>query len=551
MAKKILAVVLAVAMALSAMAVTVFADKQIPLRESNKALSATSDITTVTLSCTIPVSNMYAWNTHFDAFDLTLPTNYGGNLPGQYPDMQIDWYVVLNGQPWKIQPTKKAGSTPDADIDGVAQNNVIVQTWDGVPQTYTQRIYFGTFTHNYTEGVGTTVPQTQSFGGLTSIQVMAELKFNGKDASWPLFNGTFEHNNNYGVKVAYTPAEVLNQVYGGYLTAQYLTLNTATNEYEKVPNSIAYLNNWTVTAENGATGNDTTMYFVSGTYFDYYTNGLNAATKTVAHPFTWDHNIENRGYVYGAEKVQLVVELNKQINGIANYTLYGKTQATAGMDTSGTGYDLWWNYDTKRQAISTYRVTGPIDKLVFDVPVEYLINAQYGSYNDEFAIFETVELFDNTLMSSPYTMLKSVTDATATGDTGVLSWNKYWAADGMPTDPSRSDADGNVWANYNGNKIIYAADGAAFTGISKDFGAKATNVYLNIVETAEPKETETVDQATEGGEGEGDNVDVGDTEGKDVNVGDTEPEQNPTTGVALAVVPMLVAAAAAVVCKKH
>ncbi len=61
----------------------------------------------------------------------------------------------------------------------------------------------------------------------------------------------------------------------------------------------------------------------------------------------------------------------------------------------------------------------------------------------------------------------------------------------------------------------------------------------------------TVAVFAEGGEGQGDDVNVGDTEGEDVNVGDTEPEKNPTTGVALAVVPMMVAAAAAVVSKKH
>lgn len=44
---------------------------------------------------------------------------------------------------------------------------------------------------------------------------------------------------------------------------------------------------------------------------------------------------------------------------------------------------------------------------------------------------------------------------------------------------------------------------------------------------------------------EGDNVNVSDNEPA------TQPEKNPTTGVALAVVPMMVAAAAAVVAKKH
>lgn len=53
----------------------------------------------------------------------------------------------------------------------------------------------------------------------------------------------------------------------------------------------------------------------------------------------------------------------------------------------------------------------------------------------------------------------------------------------------------------------------------------------------------------------GDNAE--DLEGGDnVNVSDNEPaekpaDKNPTTGVALAVVPMMVAAAAAVVAKKH
>lgn len=46
-------------------------------------------------------------------------------------------------------------------------------------------------------------------------------------------------------------------------------------------------------------------------------------------------------------------------------------------------------------------------------------------------------------------------------------------------------------------------------------------------------------------EGDGDTTTVTDNEPA------TKPEKNPTTGVALAVVPMMVAAAAAVVAKKH
>ena len=88
----------------------------------------------------------------------------------------------------------------------------------------------------------------------------------------------------------------------------------------------------------------------------------------------------------------------------------------------------------------------------------------------------------------------------------------------------------------NGHRATFTADAAIINQYT----------YFALVESFD---TVTVDQATEGGEGQGDDVNVGDTE-------TTEPapettEKNPTTGVALAVVPMMVAAAAVVVSKKR
>ena len=90
----------------------------------------------------------------------------------------------------------------------------------------------------------------------------------------------------------------------------------------------------------------------------------------------------------------------------------------------------------------------------------------------------------------------------------------------------------------NGHRATFTADAAIINQYT----------YFALVESFD---TVTVDQATEGGEGQGDDVNVGDTETTDTTPETTEPESNPTTGVALAVVPMMVAAAAVVVSKKR
>ena len=403
------------------------------------------------------------------------------------------------------------------------------------------------------------------------MRLTAEITTPGAYSGWQIGSG-FEKFNDYGVNVGYANiAAAWNAVYGGLAKVQYKTLDQATGEYNDVPNSVHYLNHWEYTSSQGSKAADGKTPFVSGDLTGVYVNGVWVPntwvpgqsgtnvfdpTTEVAYSFTWDHNIQNRGDILGAEKVQLVVELDKPLNGIATYSLYGRTQAPIGMDTTGTSSNLWMYYEAYRKLVATTRIDGPTEKLVFDVPVEYLVDSNYGAYNDEFVIFETVELKDTTLMADGYTMKSDITGINHSGSAGSISWNEY-GGDGS-TDPTT----GRVWAKYQNQNIVYAANGAEFSANhfsnagtavdSSDYGVIATSIYLNIVETpAEPKETETVDQATEGGEGEGDDVNVSDTEGEDVNVGDTEPEQNPTTGVALAVVPMLVAAAAAVVCKKH
>lgn len=571
MAKKILAVVLAVAMALSAMAINVFADHQIPLVHAT-----TSTSTGMTLEIDIPVYTQYGWGTQYDAFDLTLPTNLGGGFAELGNDaIDINWNIIVNGTKWAIQPLLKKGSTP------ASNGNVVTGTWgDTTLATYTQQINFGAFTHNYVNTTEwTTIPQTQTFGAINSIKLVAEFSMSGEYQAWRIGNG-FSHTNQYGVDIGWAdPAEFLNSIYGGVCKVQYKTFNSETQQYEPVPHSVYYLNGWKCSSTQDKSSTSS-WEFVSGDADQAYTNLVDkngyvwdASGKVfdpnyvVANPLTWDHNIENRGYLYGAEKVQLVVELDKTIAGVATYSLYGRTQAPYVQDTTGSNGDLWMFYEGYRKLVSTCHVEEPTDKLVFEVPVEYLYDTMYGAYNDEFAIFETVELYDTTVMDSRYTVGSWAGDS---GSLGNISWNKYGSA------PTIDVTTGSVWAYYKNSPIRYAAGGSVFPknfynwtdtdgdGIADEdeittiknnaysLGAFATNVYLNVIETPdEPKETETVDQATEGGEGQGDDVNVGDVDGGDINVGDTEPEKNPTTGVALAVVPMLVAAAAAVVCKKH
>lgn len=613
MAKKLLAVVLAVLIAVSAMAVTVFADKQIPLYKTADTKSATT-----TYTFDIPVYGLYGYLTAGDYMKLDLPTDFGGNVKGS----SLKWSVSVNGMTFSLE-----------------NGNLKTDNDAGI---YTVDVVLAYLTHDF-DGKNTAIPQTTSFNTVSSIRLIAELTTNVSDnPGWD--------NRADGVEGLFTNNYSWSQ-------AKYLTKAKAQwykADGTEVPGSLSYVYSWNPQKSNTSEVKAATYDFVTREW-----SSPNAEDEYV--PLTWDHTLGNRAALASAEAVELVVELNKNIVGQATYSLY----ANSGDATYATNYqNLWWQYDASRKFVSAVSVDGKTDKLVFNVPLNILYDADlYGTYNRQFVIFENITLLNTTIMKDYLHIDRDkVGGAGAGGTMGRVSW-VAWGGDRAKYDgedinyartgisgkgveigykawptPVASEsftvpaaggwfeacnedannklkitedtivvihgkrADGQgVWGwgfnPYRGMKLenikeypdgsisvegkdvlagsfgFFKNDGAAtaetkvtvavynkadlkgnegtadFSGEDMGSDVMAKAIYLNIKETeATPAPDATPDTPTEAG----DNTE--DLEGGDnVNVEDNAPakEDNPKTGVALAVVPMLVAAVAAVLAKKH
>ena len=157
------------------------------------------------------------------------------------------------------------------------------------------------------------------------------------------------------------------------------------------------------------------------------------------------------------------------------------------------------------------------------------------------AHIDTTTAYDSELAEQGASGIAGVYAITVSATSGPVTIDVYVADPGKAKIVLVRDE----WEVLEGAELKVSGNRATFTA-----DASVINQY-HYFALVESYDTVTVDQATEGGEGEGDDVNVGDTETTDTTPETTEPESNPTTGVALAVVPMMVAAAAVVVSKKR
>lgn len=575
MAKKILAVVLAVMMAVSAMAISVAADT-IPLYKTS-----TSQSSTWGFEFTIPIFTQYGWGTQYDGFELVLPEN----VSSQLTTSDYKYYITVNGQRFDLKPSYAAGEVEDgvdangdkkyktyAAPKGLEHAETHEANWNLDTDTYKQYVFFGAFVHSYFEDgqhneQWTTVPQTQSFGATTSIKVGIEFDGNAWDQTWVPFNG-FKAANSFGNEIPYTDAKsFFTDFYSPECYAQFITYDGESSDfddlpgYAAVPNSVTYMSYWNPvqTGGNNDAVTSTAQDFVSGDLYDVLyqnsdkdhnysaDNDFTTGVYAVSNPLTWDHTLENRAKIFGyaGDHAELVVELDKPLNGIATYTLYTRA-ADSGQYTNYNG--LWWNYNTKRIYVDSKTIDGPTDELRFTVPLEMLYDSNgYGNYNSEFVIVETIGLYHRVFNEKSVFAVTSV--GGDSGEVGDISWD---------IKAKRDPVTGLAWAKYKGEYINYAAGGTAFPktvdGKSNPnyySAVKADKIYLDLpeVEDSEPANDDEVKTPTEPADGAND-PDSGD----DMSAGETDntpAEKNPETGIALAIVPMLVAAAAAVVSKKH
>ncbi len=607
MAKKILAVVLAVMMAVSAMAITAFADQKIDLYpaqtftryNANGSLNVSGNSTwhVVDVTFDIPVYALYGWMTQGNALIFTLPTFFGGNMI-PYPDdatirayatgtiptsaaaantagtniwtdgvnfydinqgnaivssllSTIDWSIVVDGKEWALESTgvEQTWNNP-TDPDGNGD--------DSDAMVSMHKVVFGAFGRDYVEtdpgdadGDGfdgeTTIPQTTVFGSVSNIRLVAEL----------LVPDTWRVDTDH---LIYTSSRDLNTALAYYCGVQ---LVDATGAAVNASNS--YITDWNPTVVTDVdVPLDNSYVFVTDEWSTSYLTPFNAFgqlngndIRNVAHPITWDHTLANRAIILGAEgeTAKLVVELTEPIIGGATYTLWARTELRDMYSTSGDLYNTWWNYDGSRKYIAECKVDGKAETLEFDVPVSALYDATgYGTYNTEFVIFENITLFNDKIMKDYLHF-----------DAGYDGYGNTNSSHAINLSMQGAGSVGRLsWANndrvrYDGEQVRYAAGGASeaianynlspvASQAADSIPAEATAMYLLFPEAAQ----EEVKAPTEPPETEEDEPQGGD----DMNVADEPAEEpkadeNPKTGLALAVVPMMIAAAAAVVSKKH
>lgn len=582
MAKKILAVVLAVMIAVSAMAITVFADQTIALYpRTNPGVSGNpvTDKHTISVSFTfdIPLYALYGYmdSEHYMVF--TLPTNFSGDTT------KINWTIIVNGTPYALEST-----TPGAKLEAPVYDAAMKDL-----QVSEHRVNFGYVTHGFIKGYDTTIPQSTAYGDIQTVRLVADIVINNNNGSY----------NQWYTGVGTDPFTVPWGQYTNLANVQFYNADGSI-----VNGSRSFIKDWNPTYSFNEEKTDKGSYvFVTEDWTTAWV-GTDRHNKVSSAPLTWDHTLQNKAAIYGAaaETVQLVVKLADPITGQATYSLWAATDDRI--------QDNWWSYSGTRTYVGEVKVDGAkVTELVFDVPLSVLYDsAKYGTYNQEFVIFENITLKNDTLMRGYLRYKAEWWEPGPAGDTAInlgksansslgrLSWawsdkvrfdgeQVRYAAGGV-TDPNfyypAEIAD--IYAQYNGpadgvndvdtdamekwlldpaknvganmNDVEKAIDLAySYTGIARlsagDLApVKAAEIYILIPEdedntdVTQPVEPTDTDEEEENVDTETPAVDV---EPEDEPQAPAADDANPTTGVALAVVPMLVAAAAAVVSKKH
>ena len=568
MAKKILAVVLAVMMAVSAMAITAFADVEIPLYTQaydnsgmywNRYDDVNTNVASFSVSFDIPVYALYGYMTSDYYMDFTLPNS------GWITDLQgnINWSIIVNGKEY----TLAAGN--------------------GSTSTLTNKVYFGMGAHNYTK-VGdveywTTVPQSMSYGDLTAVKLVASFTIKGGQwDSWKVNIGAIKNDNFH------------------------VTFRNSVDDTE-VPRSISFMRDWNPTLSEATTSTWYGKFEFATAEWDtsWIGNNWTAAQNQKANLISFDHTLANRQTIINnaQDGAKLVIDTEWPLVGQATYTLWAK-KPSSGMESN------WWQYSDSRTYVGRYILDGESSKLEFDVPYGVLYDANYGVLVEQFVIFENITLLNSNIMKSYLRFDAGWGDYNinlgpyANQSLGKLKWawgdevqyetaaNTYkqvrYAAGGITSEQVITDATGAVVANPNWAGVYqgwgdackqpknmsdaektytyYTTPGDETTKVEVTteviglndhanlMPTKATKIAL-VIPTADEDNKSEVEQPAEGTEQGEEGEEVNETPEVTVPAEDEAPatgnDANPGTGVALAVVPMLVAAAAAVVSKKH
>ena len=359
--KKLMAVVLAVVIAISAMAVNVFAETyRIDLARSSTYKNGLEVIWTFDINN----YSLFGYADQNSYLELRLPSNLTkANLTAT----PITWSIEVNGASYGLKSV-----AADAGY-------------------FTQYVNFGAFTHSYYNSGKdgnvvdnwATIPQSQMVGDISTIRLVAKMTYasNNDDSlatGEPIWEDGFK-DNNYDMYVQlwnaggdgqknYGNVETDEKVDGSYTPVPFMTVNKSSNQKTE---GYSFVN---------STMND------NGTGVEAWNNA-----------WVWDHSLVNRAMIMGAESAKVVIKLANPTNGVALYSMKTADQPKGSYDTGvgvDNGYEQpWWNYgNAETEFVSSVLVDGQVSELVFDMPLEKLYNATYGIYNGGIWFTERITL---------------------------------------------------------------------------------------------------------------------------------------------------------------
>ena len=497
MAKKILAVVLAVMMALSAMAITAFAeDAKIPMYALTRradgsviydnngvVLGDVSNYTNVEVSFDIPLYAMYGYLTQGSKIQLTLPRYFGNNIP-EYADSYaynadhsvaksplsvVDWSIIVNGRAYSLEEMTLFHDPWWGNPHDVANTDRVADGVNYGKSTSQHTVTVGAFAHDWNKVTNDTqIPQSMGFGDTTTIRLVAAITLDGSYVDWMVSTDDFTQTNPANGRLAYDCKADFYDAQGNLVGTSFMQDWNATK----------------TTVGNDSSNNTYTFVTSDWTMLWDSTSNYNGTWKTPlsGHPITWDHTLANKAAIYGAssDTVKMVVELNNPIIGQATYTLYSSYEAPTSV-VNGTvvgSNSAWWTYNGGRKYIAECKVDGSVDQLEFDVPLSALYDSQgYGSYNQEFVIFENITLWNQSIMNNYLEYNTSM----------MPQYNGGWKL-------GRLGNNGSGKVTYDGQQVRYAAGGV--TSIA-DYGETTETVktqYVKMQSTGVEYPAEAVDK---------------------------------------------------------
>ncbi len=453
-----------------------------------------------------------AGNTYEDDYTVepyTYATVSGTDVVTPAYNFEVSYTLTVNGVTVDLKDP--------ADLDTWVDTT---QTWDASAHygLYTQQVNISTFARDYSttdngvDGtyVNATIPQSTLVSESTNIVITATVTYDGYSSHlaqswefaagwWPSWEGTATVYY-YDVDVVGTGASDAVVAYWGYGSGYEYGYGTKVEYYEDTDWDVSTSDSvlvGTVYAANGMTASGPNTNDASTSQNNVVIITDVDTDGETSQALAWDHTLLNRSTILTAYNTEgatakVVVELDGSVSGFAIYTL--NTVADIASSEVWTNDAYWYtsvgNSALNVTAASTYVLTGgTTSTLVFeDVPLSTLYDSTYGVFNSYMSITQVITADDNSSVDYYYYTNSSDNTLEATRVYLVIS---------MPDD----DAD------------------------------------LTVEDPVEPGDTDT--------EGEG---------SEDLTVEEPaveETETNPTTGIVLALVPMAVAAAAAVASKRR